>query len=235
MSTSSPSSPTVFSHIKSFVRRGRITNSQGAALKKYQSEYLLPLPEQPYAWGDCFPKEQPICMEIGFGMGEALFERASAEPHTNFIGVEVHRPGVGQLMQKLHEAGLTNVRIMNEDIHRVLNAALPAASLDSVCIFFPDPWPKKRHHKRRLVQSDFIAKLHRFLKPQGQLFLATDWAPYAQHMLAVMSAAPGWKNLAPEGGFSNRAPFRALTKFEQRGLRLSHDIYDLHYQREECA
>lgn len=173
----------------------------------------------------------PVTLEIGFGNGASLAAMAAARPDRRFIGIEVHRPGVGQLLQQIEQLSLTNIHILCHDAVEVLRESIPENSLDGVQIFFPDPWPKKRHHKRRLIQSEFIQLVCARLRPEGQIHLATDWQDYAQQMLAVLDAEPGLKNDAGRGCFSPRPEYRPLTKFEQRGQRLGHGVWDLMYTR----
>jgi tRNA (guanine-N7-)-methyltransferase len=173
----------------------------------------------------------PRVLEIGFGMGQSLLTMAGAAPATQFIGIEVHRPGVGKLLAGIGELGLTNLRVFCHDAVEVLERAIPPASLDRVNVYFPDPWHKKRHHKRRLIQAPFVALVVSRLRPGGLLHLATDWEPYAEHMLEVLDAAPALSNCVPGGGFSPRPPERPRTKFEARGERLGHGVRDLLYRR----
>jgi len=176
--------------------------------------------------------EQPITLEIGFGDGESLAAMAAAAPERDFIGLEVHRPGVGHLLLALEQQGLTNVRVLRADATALLETGLPSASLDRVQLFFPDPWPKKRHHKRRIVQPGFVAAVARVLRPGGSFHLATDWTPYADWMLAMLDGAPElFENSAGPGQFSARPAQRPITKFERRGQRLGHQVHDLIYRR----
>lgn len=170
-------------------------------------------------------------LEIGFGMGAATAAIAAARPETDFIGCEVHEPGVGALLQAIEAGGLRNLRIVQHDAVEVLAKMIPPASLAGVHIFFPDPWHKKRHNKRRLVQPPFVAELVTRLAPGGLLHCATDWQPYAEQMLEVLSAEPGLQNTAPATGYAERPDYRPLTKFEQRGLRLGHGVWDLLFMR----
>lgn len=178
------------------------------------------------------PQARPITLEIGFGDGESLAAMAAAAPERHFIGLEVHRPGVGHLLLALEQRGLSNVRVLRADATALLASGLPAASLDAVQLFFPDPWPKKRHHKRRIVQPAFIAAVARALRADGRFHLATDWTPYAEWMLRLLDAVPDlFENLAGPGQFSTRPAQRPLTKFERRGQRLGHQVHDLIYRR----
>jgi len=214
--------------VRSFVRRaGRITPGQQRALDTLWPRYGLEFEPQvadPAAW---FGNTRPLTLEIGFGNGDSLLEIARTNPERNFLGIEVHRPGVGKLLMSLEQAGIGNVRIICHDAVEVLRQQIPDGSLDRVLVFFPDPWPKKRHHKRRLIQPEFVSLLARKLRRGGRLHMATDWENYAEQMLEVMQASPEFENARAGGGFSQRPPDRPLTKFEQRGQRLGHGTWDL--------
>jgi tRNA (guanine-N7-)-methyltransferase len=190
---------------------------------------VLPFAEQPPDWPAIFGRDAPRVLEIGFGMGDATAAIAAARPGTDFIGVEVHAPGVGALLRRIGEHGLTNVRIVRHDAVEVLRHMFAEDSLAGVHLYFPDPWPKKRHHKRRLIQPPFVALLASRLAPGGYLHAATDWEPYAQQMLEVLAAEPLLRNTAD--GFAPRPEGRPLTKFEQRGLKLGHGVRDLLFRR----
>ena len=177
-----------------------------------------------------FGRRAPRVLEIGFGMGEALLDMALARPDLDFLGVEVYRPGIGSCLRRIDAGSLTNVRILAEDAMRVLEYMIPDAALTRVQLYFPDPWPKKRHHKRRLVQPAFVALVARKLAHGGVFHMATDWEHYAHHMLEVMSRAANFRNLA-DGGFAPRPSWRPRTKFEQRGERLGHGVWDLVFER----
>ena len=218
--------------VRSFVRRqGRLTRGQRRALDRLGPDWVLPLPESPLDLDELFGRQAPRVLDIGFGMGEALAEQAAAHPERDYLGVEVYPPGVGRMLQSVEEQALTNVRLFNEDVMEVLDRALAPASLDHVHVYFPDPWPKKRHHKRRLVQPPFPEKVARALRPGGRLHLATDWAPYAEWMVEVMEAEPAFTNETGPGAFAERPGDRPLTRFEQRGERLGHEVFDLLYRR----
>ena len=218
-------------NIRSFVRReGRLTVGQRRALHSLWPEYGLDSATQINPPG-VFGRSAPLTLEIGFGNGEALLAMAQASPHENFIGIEVHRPGVGHLLLALQRQGLQNVRIVTEDAVQVLQTALPDACLDRVLLFFPDPWHKKRHHKRRLVQPGFIELLARKLRRGGILHMATDWEDYAIHILAVVEASGLFINCAGSGRYSLRPGYRPVTKFEQRGRHLGHEVRDLVFGR----
>lgn len=218
--------------IRSFVRReGRLTRAQQRALTELGPKYMVESAPQPLDLDSLFGRQAPRCLEIGFGDGLALAEMAAARPEVDFLGIEVHRPGVGSLLQKIEARSLTNVRCVCADVIEVLNTQLADASLDKTFLFFPDPWPKKRHHKRRLLQQAFVALVHRKLKPGGIFHMATDWEDYAMHMLAVMNQATGFRNTSANNAFVMRPAYRPLTKFEARGQRLGHGVWDLVYER----
>lgn len=178
-----------------------------------------------------FGREGPRVLEIGFGMGQSLVAMAVAAPEKNFVGIEVHRPGVGRILHDMAEQEAHNIRVYCHDAVEVLNDCIPDASLDTVQIFFPDPWHKKRHHKRRLIQPAFVAKLVEKLKPGGILHLATDWENYAQQMLEVLTQAEGLANTSAGCGFAVRPESRPPTKFELRGERLGHGVWDLLFRK----
>lgn len=218
--------------VRSFVRRqGRVTRGQQRALERLGPEYCIELPEAPLDLDAVFGRSAPRALEIGFGMGEALAAMAAARPEWDFLGVEVYPPGVGRLLQAIEEQGLGNVRICPEDAVELVRHGLPPASMAAVYVFFPDPWHKKRHHKRRLIQPGFVERLAPVIEPGGILHLATDWEPYAEQMLEVMEAAADFENTAGPGQYAPRPGDRPLTKFEQRGERLGHGVYDLVYRR----
>lgn len=216
--------------LRSFVlRTGRLGTGQQRALADLGPRYLLPFQPQPLDLDATFGRQAPRVLEIGFGMGDATAQVAAALPGTDFIGVEVHTPGVGALLKRIGEQGLTNLRLVQHDAVEVLAQMLPPASLAGVHIWFPDPWHKKRHHKRRLLQPGFVAQLVGHLAPGGYLHCATDWQPYAEQMLDVLAAEPGLRNTA--AGYAPRPDWRPLTKFEQRGLKLGHGVWDLVFRR----
>ncbi|WP_310461968.1 tRNA (guanosine(46)-N7)-methyltransferase TrmB [Sphaerotilus sp.] len=216
--------------IRSFVvRAGRMGTGQMRALEELGPRYVLPWSDQlldpQAAWG----RTAPLVLEIGFGMGGATAEIAARQPEVDFLGVEVHTPGVGALLKLIDERGLGNLRIVQHDAVEVLDRMIAPASLAGVHIFFPDPWHKKKHNKRRLIQPEFVARLITRLAPGGYLHCATDWQPYAEQMLNVLSAEPGLENTAE--GYAPRPDYRPLTKFEHRGLKLGHGVWDLVFQR----
>ena len=218
--------------IRSFVTRaGRITPAQQRALEALWPAYGVEYRDEPLACGALFGREAPCTLEIGFGNGENLAALARAHPERDYLGVEVHRPGVGRLLLALEQQRLSNVRLICHDAVEVLERQIEPGCLAEILILFPDPWPKKRHHKRRLIQPSFVALLERALCAGGVLRLATDWQPYALEMLACLSAAPRLRNLAVDGGFVPRPAERAPTRFELRGTRLGHEVWDLAFAR----
>jgi tRNA (guanine-N7-)-methyltransferase len=216
--------------IRSFVMRaGRTTEGQARALADLGPRFVLPFTNQLLDFQQVFGRQAPVVLEIGFGMGDATAKIAEVLPGTDFIGCEVHEPGVGALLKHIGERQLSNVRIVQDDAVEVLKHMVPQGSLAGVHIFFPDPWHKKRHHKRRLIQGPFVAQLVEHLAAGGYLHCATDWEPYAQQMLEVLSAEPGLVNTAE--GYAEKPPYRPLTKFENRGLRLGHGVWDLVFRK----
>ncbi|MDX1452522.1 MAG: tRNA (guanosine(46)-N7)-methyltransferase TrmB [Oleiphilaceae bacterium] len=218
--------------IKSFVvRSGRMTLSQQRGWDQYWAEFGLEPGVSPQALQASFGNDHPLVLEIGFGMGQSLFEMARDFPEFNYLGVEVHRPGVGALLSAIGEAGLNNVRLFCCDANEVLNQSVADASLARLQLFFPDPWHKKRHHKRRLVQPEFVERVRSKLAVGGHFHMATDWEPYAEHMREVMEANPSYENIAGQGQYSEKPEYRPTTKFEKRGQRLGHGVWDLIYRR----
>jgi len=218
--------------IRSFVRReGRMTTGQKKAFETLWSVYGLNPEETLTDIHAPFGRQAPVVLEIGFGMGDSLAQQAASQPQTDFIGIEVHRPGVGHLLSLIGTQALTNIRLYCADAVEVLTRCIPDASLNGVQIFFPDPWPKKRHHKRRLIQKPFIQLLANKLAPQGSLHLATDWENYAEHMLLVMNGCEEFINTSANGQYVERPASRPLTKFENRGQRLGHGVWDLVWQK----
>jgi tRNA (guanine-N7-)-methyltransferase len=217
--------------IRSFVvRAGRIGPGQARALATLAPRFVLPFSATPLDVEATFGRDAPLLLEIGFGMGSATATVAAAAPELNFLGIEVHPPGVGALLQRIDAAGLANVRIVQHDAVEVLESMIAPRSLAGINIFFPDPWHKKRHHKRRLIQPGLVALLASRLAPGGTLHCATDWLPYAQQMLAVLSAEPTLVNTS-DTGFAARPASRPLTKFELRGLSRGHEVRDLVFAR----
>jgi tRNA (guanine-N7-)-methyltransferase len=211
-------------------REGRITRSQEQALERLWPCYGLEAGAR-LDLDACFRRHAPRTLEIGFGNGESMACMAGEDPGTDYLGIEVHRPGIGHLLLELERRALGNVRVISADAVQVLKNCLPDAAFERVLLFFPDPWPKKRHHKRRIVQPDVVELLARKLRPGGLLHMATDWEHYAQHMLEVMTGTASFRNCAGPGGTSPRPDSRPVTKFEQRGLRLGHGVRDLLFER----
>jgi tRNA (guanine-N7-)-methyltransferase len=225
-----PSAEAFHRPLRSYViRAGRQTASQTEAIEKYWSRYVIADTTSPLDPVALFGRRAPLVVEIGFGMGDSLAEMAAANPDRDFIGIEVHRPGVGKLLNYIESLGLKNLRIYCHDAVEILRDCIAEGSVSTVQIFFPDPWHKKKHHKRRLVQPAFIAALTRKLKPGGRIHLATDWQNYAEHMMEVMSQAENLTNLAGVGNYSTDTG-RPETKFERRGNRLGHGVWDLMFE-----
>lgn len=216
--------------IRSFVvRQGRMTPAQKEALEAAWPHFglSLPLDNQFYDWQTVFQRDAKRVLEIGFGMGATLLSLAKSHPDIDFIGIEVHPPGIGRLLSCAKEMQLTNLKIFAIDAIEVLNRAIPDKSLDKVLLLFPDPWPKRKHHKRRIVQPEFVQLIARKLKSEGIFQLATDWQPYAEHMMSVMQASPDFCNVFDKDGYAPVGFERETTKFERRGEKLGHTIWDL--------
>lgn len=216
--------------IRSYVlRQGRVSNAQARAHETLLPRYGIEYTGKPIDLGAVFGRSAKTVLEIGCGMGETTAAIAAAHPETDFLGIEVHTPGVGSLLKLIDEGGLTNLRVIQHDAVEVLREMIAPASLDGAHIFFPDPWPKKRHHKRRLVQTDFVALLASRLKAGGYVHLATDWEEYAGQMLAVLSSEPELENTAE--GYAPCPAYRPQTKFETRGLKLGHGVWDIVFRK----
>jgi len=214
--------------IKSFaLRQGRMSQRQRNAIKEHWPEFGIDWSPELVDATACFRRQAPLVLEIGFGMGDSLSTMMQFEPEKNFLGIEVHKPGVGALLATITELGSHNLRVICHDAVEVLQFSIPDKSLDRVQIYFPDPWHKKRHHKRRLITPDFLQLLIPKMKSGGMLHMATDWQNYAEQMLTVASGANALKNLAGSGHFSPRPKFRPVTKFEKRGEALGHGVWDL--------
>lgn len=219
-------------HIRSFVlRQGRVSNAQQRCYDALMPQYGIPYAVQPLDLNVAFGRSAPKILEIGFGMGESTAAIAQAHPENDYLALEVHTPGVGSLLKQIDEKQLSNIRIIQHDAVEVLRDMLADNVLDGVHIFFPDPWHKARHNKRRLIQSPFIARLVQKLKPGAYIHVATDWEDYARQVLAVLSAEPLLQNTAAD--YAPRPEYRPLTKFEQRGIRLGHGVWDLVFRRKE--
>ncbi|MCK9619694.1 MAG: tRNA (guanosine(46)-N7)-methyltransferase TrmB [Methylobacter sp.] len=217
--------------IRSFIRRqGRITQGQQLALDNHWDRYCLD-PNADYDFSQVFGRTAPLIVEIGFGAGDSLAKMAAANPDNDYIGIEVHRPGVGHLMLLLDQQGLTNVRIYCHDAIEIIERKIADNSLAGVHLFFPDPWPKKKHHKRRIVRPSFVESLTKKLQSGGYFHAATDWQNYAENMLEVLSAGTGISNTSDTGDYCERPEYRPLTKFEQRGIRLGHGVWDLIFKK----
>jgi tRNA (guanine-N7-)-methyltransferase len=218
--------------IKSFtLRAGRLSPRQSRGLNTWLTQYVLPLQTNTWNLAEIFGRTAETIVEIGFGMGQSLVQMAKERPDVNFIGIEVHKAGIGSFVADIHEAGLTNVRVAPHDAVQVFQHCIAPNSLAGVQVFFPDPWPKARHHKRRLIQTGFVSVLAQAIKADGFLHCATDWEDYAHHMLAVLAAEGLLFNQATDGGFVTRPDVRPLTKFEARGQRLGHGTWDLIFKR----
>jgi tRNA (guanine-N7-)-methyltransferase len=228
-------SPYPLRQVKSFVRReGRMTAAQTRALTELFPQWGISSNEG-LSFEEIFHNSHPVVLEIGFGMGDSLLEMAAASPHLNFIGIEVHRPGIGVLLNQIEARGLTNIRVMEGDAVEILEQGVPNESLSRVNLFFPDPWHKSRHHKRRIVQPKFLGLLARKLVPGGMFHAATDWENYAEHMMEVLSSSSQFFNLYGEGAFSPDSMDRPETKFERRGIKLGHGVWDLVFLREKLG
>jgi len=219
--------------IRSFVlRQGRMTGAQQRGIDDFLPRYGLTLDAGRINPAEIFGRQAPLVVEVGFGMGNSLLEQLQSMPDHDFIGIEVHLPGVGKLLCEAGDLNLDNLRVYRDDAVEVLNQCFPDESIDLFQLFFPDPWPKKKHHKRRIVQPPFVETIRKKLKIGGRFHLATDWEAYAEHMRDVMNAAPGYENTAEPGQeFVPRPESRPLTKFEKRGEKLGHGVWDLIYQR----
>jgi len=216
--------------IRSFVlRQGRMSVAQTRALANLLPRFGIPYAEALLDLDQVFGRSAPKILEIGFGMGDSTAKIAQTCPQNDYLGIEVHGPGVGSLLNQIEELGLANLRLIQHDAVEVLKHMIPDAALDGVHIFFPDPWPKKRHHKRRLIQPELVAVLCDKLKPGGYLHAATDWQEYAEHILAVFSAEPKLVNSVAD--YAARPEYRPLTKFELRGIKLGHGVWDIVFRR----
>jgi len=218
--------------VRSFVlRAGRMTEGQQRGLEEAWPDYGLSLDDGMISPEQVFSSDAPVILEIGFGMGDSLLSMAKSHPENNYIGIEVHRPGVGRLLNNAQLDGVKNLRVYCDDAIEVLAQCIPDGSLAGVQLFFPDPWHKKKHHKRRIVQSVFAQNIRQKLKQGGVLHMATDWENYAEHMMEIMSAEQGYHNVAGEECYSPQPEWRPVTKFQKRGERLGHGVWDLMFER----
>jgi len=220
--------------VRSFVRReGRLTVGQEYALTELWPDYGVDCKTEALDFSGVFGRDAPLNLEIGFGSGDALLAMAQERTQENFIGIEAYRPGAGRLISQLHENGVKNAKVIVGDAVTILKTCFPDACLSNVYLFFPDPWHKKRHHKRRIVQSEFAYLVASKLVSPGRFYMATDWQPYAEHMLKILSNTKSFNNLSESNSFTPRPDFRPQTKFERRGLKLGHGVWDLCF--EKCA
>lgn len=214
--------------IKSFIlRQGRLTQGQQRALDEQWPIFGIDYEAKPIDFAKLFGNNNPVILEIGFGNGESLLQMAAENPEQNFVGIEVHRPGVGHLLHLIHEQGIKNLRVMNYDAIDILQNQIAEHSLSRVQLYFPDPWHKRKHIKRRIVQAGFLDMLAKLLKSDGQIHFATDWKHYAHHMMATLENHPQFSNNATKNEFSPKPDYRPTTKFERRGQRLGHGVWDL--------
>lgn len=219
--------------IRSFVKReGRLTAGQQKALDTQWPIFGIEYSNQLLNLDQVFDRQAPHILEIGFGNGDSLWQMALANPDNDYLGIEVHRPGVGHLLHLIETSAMSNIRVSNHDAVEVLKNQIPDASLDRLQLFFPDPWHKKKHHKRRIVQSDFVALVVNKLRPGGIFHLATDWEHYAQHMLKILAQCEQLENMSSDSRFVERPDERPLTKFENRGHRLGHGVWDLLFKKQ---
>ncbi len=222
------------SKVKSFVKReGRLTNAQAKAIEDNWPTMGLSVDQGMLNLDDVFNRRVKRVLEIGFGMGKSLIDMAIADANMDFIGIEVHKPGVGACLALAEQAGLRNLRVFEHDAVEVLKHSIPDNSIDRLQLFFPDPWHKKRHHKRRIVQPDFVELVRNKLCKNGVFHMATDWENYAQHMLDIMNKAQGYSNTSPINDFVERPSYRPITKFEVRGQNLGHGVWDIIFKKDD--
>lgn len=220
--------------IRSYMRRGHMSKTQHAAFLEDPGNQQLQLGSALYNFDAIFHRQAPCVLEIGFGMGASLLTQAQQNPEINYLGIEVHRPGLGQVLAEASQNNLTNIRVLCADAKEALLQCINDNSLDGIQIFFPDPWPKRRHHKRRLIQNEFVNLLIKKLKPHGKLCLATDWEDYAIQMMKVLSEFSTLTNTAGINQYAPRPNERPLTKYELRGQRLGHGVWDLVFEKNTC-
>lgn len=214
--------------VKSFIlRQGRLTQGQQRALDQQWTVFGIDYKNQLLDFTELFGNQQPVALEIGFGNGDSLAQMARENPQQNFIGIEVHRPGVGRLLHLIQQHEINNLRVMNHDAIDILQNQIPDHSLSRIQLYFPDPWHKRKHNKRRIVQTEFLDRLLQLLKKDGQIHFATDWHDYAKHMMKTLENHPGFSNQAGDHEFSAKPDYRPTTKFERRGQKLGHDVWDL--------
>ncbi len=220
--------------IRSFVlRQGRLTGAQQNALDNYWQDYGIDYSEKILSFSDLFKNNNDVILEIGFGNGESLLQQAKNQPQYNFIGIEVHGPGVGHLIHNANNDEVHNIKVIRHDAVEVLKHQIGDNTLQQVQLFFPDPWHKKRHNKRRIIRPDFIQLIHQKLKMDGLFHMATDWQHYAEQMLLQMDEAKGFSNTSGTGNYSTSKAARCETKFERRGLKLGHGVWDLIYKKSQ--
>jgi len=218
--------------IKSFVvRSGRMTPGQEKAYEELWAHYGVEADAQLINFQQLFARQAPVIIEIGFGMGDSLWQMAQQHPENNYLGIEVHKPGVGRLLANIAKYSLSNLKVMKYDALEVLKKQISDNSLSAVYLFFPDPWHKTRHQKRRIVKDDFIQLIRKKLLVHGQFHMATDWQHYARQMLKSMQQAPGFINCADNGEYIPRPDYRPITKFERRGERLGHGVWDILFKK----
>ena len=235
MSTENPKNenPAPRRAIKSFVlRQGRLTNAQQNALENHWQDYGIDFSEQLLDYPALFGNDHEIIVEIGFGDGDSLLQQAINQPQYNFIGIEVHGPGVGHLIHNANAQNIHNIKVIRHDAIDVLTQQIADDSIQQLQLFFPDPWHKKRHHKRRIIKQSFIELIQKKIRTGGFFHMATDWQHYAEHMLAEMDQAGAFRNIAGTGNYSENKGTRCETKFERRGIRLGHGVWDLIYQKQ---
>lgn len=221
-----------YREIRSFVlRQGRLTKAQQNALDNYWQQYGIEYSDQVISPSKLFDNNNELIIEVGFGNGDSLLQQVKNQQQYNFIGIEVHSPGVGHLIHNAKIESVENIRVIRHDAVEVINHQIADNSVQQFQLFFPDPWHKKRHNKRRIIRPDFIELIHKKLKVGGCFHMATDWQPYAEHMLEQMDLADGFVNTSGAGTFSNTKAARCETKFERRGLKLGHGVWDLIYAK----